>query len=129
MSTTLLPDTKVESLPIACTLEAGELAERRVALRRDLFAQVQERRELPSGFAYRFPGSDEFKEKLLAFAAAERTCCSFFRIALTFEPGMGPIWLTLCGPAGVKEFIQQTFEGGLWTPRTRARPRCDAESL
>jgi rhodanese-related sulfurtransferase len=105
--------TAIESdgLPVACSLEAGELAERGAELRRELFAHVMERRELPSGVAYRFPGSDEFKDKLLAFAATERTCCAFFRIELAFEPGLGPIWLTLSGPPGVKEFIEQTFEG------------------
>jgi rhodanese-related sulfurtransferase len=46
----------------------------------------------------------------MAFAVAERTCCTFFRIELAFEPGLGPIWLTLTGPAGVKDFVHQTFE-------------------
>jgi len=111
MSTMVQDDPKAAGLPIACSLEAGALAQRAEALRRDLFAHVEERRELPDGIQYRFPGSDEFKDKLLAFAAAERTCCSFFGIDLAFEPGLGPIWLTLRGPEGVKDFIRKIFEG------------------
>ena len=110
MSTSVIPEADTAELPIACSLEAGELAKRGVSLRDELFGHVEERQELPDGMRYRFPGSDEFKDKLLAFAAAERTCCAFFRIELAFEPGLGPIWLTLTGPAGVKDFIQQTFE-------------------
>jgi len=130
MSATLTQDPDTETLPIACSLEAGELAKRGETLRADLFAHVEERRELPHGMSYRFPGNDEFRDKLLAFAAAERTCCAFFRIELAFEPGLGPIWLTLTGPAGVKEFVQQTFEGeldaGLQAPTV---PRISREDL
>jgi rhodanese-related sulfurtransferase len=111
MNSTFMQEPDAAALPIACTLEAGNLAKREAALQSDLFRHMEERQELPDGMRYRFPGSDEFKDKLLAFAAAERTCCAFFRIELAFEPGLGPIWLTLTGPAGVKEFIQQTFEG------------------
>ncbi len=110
MSTTVIPESVSAALPIACSLEAGDLAKRGESLRRELFRHVEERQELPDGMRYRFPGSDEFKDKLLAFAAAERTCCAFFRIELAFEPGLGLIWLTLTGADGVKDFIQQTFE-------------------
>jgi rhodanese-related sulfurtransferase len=117
-------------LPIACSLAAGELATRGEELRRELFAAAVERRELPDGVSYRFPGSDDFRDKLLAFAAAERTCCSFFRIELDFEPGRGPIWLTLRGPEGVKEFIRQTFKGvETQDPDTATAPRITREAL
>lgn len=110
MDSTPTQERDTPALPIACSLEAGELAKRGASLRSDLFRHVVERQELPDGMRYRFPGSDEFKDKLLAFVAAERTCCAFFRIELAFEPSLGPIRLTLTGPAGVKDFIQQTFE-------------------
>jgi rhodanese-related sulfurtransferase len=110
MSTTVIHESETAELPIACTLEAGDLAKRGESLRKELFRHLEERQELPDGMRYRFPGSDEFKDKLLAFAAAERTCCAFFRIEVAFEPGLGPIWLTLTGADGVKDFIQQRFE-------------------
>lgn len=131
--TTITDDqTGMGALPLACTLEADELAARGASLRNDLFRYVVEREELPDGVRFRFPGSDEFRDRVLAFAAAERTCCAFFRIELAFEPGLGPIWLTLTGPAGVKDFVQQTFEGSatesLQAPEERV-PRISREDL
>jgi hypothetical protein len=108
--------------PVACGLDAAELAARSATLRDELFRHVLERQELPDGVRFRFPGSDEFRDKLLAFVVAERTCCAFFRIELAFDPGLGPIWLTLTGPVGVKAFVEQRFEGHvadtLLTPST-----------
>ena len=111
MSTITTDDPGLAAPPVACRLEAAELAARAAALREDLFGHARERQELPDGVRFRFPGSDEFRDKLLAFVVAEHTCCAFFRIELAFEPGLGPIWLTLTGPAGVKEFVQQRFAG------------------
>ncbi|MCA9879203.1 MAG: rhodanese-like domain-containing protein [Thermomicrobiales bacterium] len=110
MSTTVHHESNSLALPVACSLGASELAQRGASVRHELFRHAVERQELPDGLRYRFPGSDDVKDKLLAFAAAERTCCAFFRIELAFEPGLGPIWLTLTGPVGVKEFIRQTFD-------------------
>jgi hypothetical protein len=104
-------NSEMAALPVACGLEAGELTARAATLRGELFRHVLERQELPNGVRFRFPGSDAFRDKLLAFVVAERTCCAFFRIQLAFEPGLGPIWLTLTGPAGVTEFVRQRFEG------------------
>lgn len=111
MSTIPTNNPELAALPVACDLEAGELAARGAALREELFRHVRERQELPDGVRFRFPGSDAFRDQLLAFVVAERTCCAFFRIDLAFEPGLGPIWLTLTGPAGVTAFVRQRFEG------------------
>ncbi len=111
MSNITSNDPELAAPPVACGLEADALAARSAALRDKLFRHVLERQELTDGVRFRFPGSDEFRDKLLAFVVAERTCCAFFRIELAFEPGLGPIWLTLTGPAGVKAFVRQRFEG------------------
>jgi hypothetical protein len=65
--------------------------------------------ELPDGYTWRFPGDGDWHAKLLEFVAAERRCCGFFRIELVFEPGLGPMSLTLRGPDGTKTFISETF--------------------
>ena len=96
-------------LTIACNLSERELALRGETLRRDVFALAEETRELEDGFAYRFANSADWIAKLIEFATTERQCCSFFQIELVFEPGLGPIWLRLRGPAGVKQFIRQSF--------------------
>jgi hypothetical protein len=111
MNTSFNEDADLAALPVACRLDADALAERSAAVREELFRHAVARQELPDGVRFRFPGSEEFRDKLLAFVVAERTCCAFFRIELTFDPGLGPIWLALTGPAGVKTFVQQRFEG------------------
>src|SRR3954471_19390642 len=96
------------SLPVACTLNEQDRRQRQ-EVERDLFAIAQQVEELPDGFAWQFPGEGDWQDRLLDFIAAERRCCGFFRIELVFEPGLGPVTLTLRGPEGTKAFIAETF--------------------
>jgi hypothetical protein len=105
------PELTPTGLPIACSLTDPELAVRAEQVRQEIFASVDERRELPDGYAFRFPGSDEWMARLVDFIAVERECCRFLRFGLTFEPDGGPVWLSLTGGDGVRSFIAQTFLG------------------
>lgn len=107
--------SKTDALPIACSLNERELALREQQVKEELFAGVEERTELESGYAFRFPGDNSWKNRVENFVATERECCQFFRMSVTHESGLGPIWLSLTGPAGVKEFIDQTFGGSFRT--------------
>jgi hypothetical protein len=98
-----------DSSVVACSLSEQGLAQRGQAVARDLFAFAERVDELPDGFAWRFPGDGEWQTKLLEFVAAERRCCGFFRIELIFEPGLGPVSLSMRGPDGTKAFIGETF--------------------
>jgi hypothetical protein len=71
-------------LPVACTLSQPDLARRRAGLFADLARRRQETRWL---------------------IQLERQCCPFLRFQLTGEPGGGPTWLELTGPAGTREFL------------------------
>jgi hypothetical protein len=93
-----------DELPIVCTLTGEERSERG-GVAHDLFAQAEQVRELPDGYAFRFPGTEDWAARLLDYVAFERRCCRFFTFALEFEPDQGPIWLYLRGPEGVKELI------------------------
>ncbi len=95
-----------ESIPLVCLLPDNALAERRNALKTAVFAHTQDRRELPDGFTYRFPGDAEWAMKLVELINAERQCCSFIHFELDFEPEQGAIWLTMRGGDGVKAFLQ-----------------------
>lgn len=99
-----------EPLPIACSLTNADLAARSELMRRELFSAAEEQQELDDGYAFRFLSDDRWKAKIEAFITTERQCCSFFRIDLTYEPALGPIWLKLTGPEGTKEFIEITFD-------------------
>ena len=101
--------SRTDTSVVACSLSERDLAQRSQKLARDLFAFAEQVDELPDGYTWCFPGDGVWHEKLLDFVAAERRCCGFFRIELAFEPGLGPVWLTLRGPDGTKDFISESF--------------------
>jgi len=98
-----MTNTSDDTIPVACTLTAPELAER-VGINRALFGTAEEVRSLPDGHAFRFPSDAGRIDEILQFVAAERECCRFSRFTLEFEPDLGPVWLQVRGPAGVKAF-------------------------
>ncbi len=58
----------------------------------------------------RIDGEGERTETVLSMVASERECCPFFRFEIVIEPAGGPIWLTLTGPSGKREFIDSFIE-------------------
>lgn len=99
----------IDDIPIACALSDPELAKRTAELEADVFAGVLETRELPDGYAFRFPDDTGWLVQIATFIAEERRCCPFFTFELVCEPGHGPIWLHLRGREGVKDFIDTQF--------------------
>ena len=96
-------------LPIACTLTAPELQERRSKLLETVRTAALEAKETADGFAYRFPSDDSLLADLLTVIRLEHQCCPFLRFSLIVEAGNGPVWLELTGPAGTKEFLTSIF--------------------
>jgi hypothetical protein len=99
----LEPAHAAEELPIACNLSGAELAERGGEVS-NLFVEAEETMELEDGYAFRFPGSDDYAARLLEFTLAERRCCPFFTFELVFEPNQR-LWLRLRGSTAIKEFV------------------------
>lgn len=92
-------------LPVACTLSQPDLARRRAGLFAELARRRQEVRWLSEGVALRYSPEQGTLALLGEFIQLERQCCPFLRFQLTVEPGGGPIWLELTGPAGTREFL------------------------
>lgn len=92
--------------PIACSLTGPEGAERRRKLAETFSGRVRRVDELEDGYAFEFPGSAGWAEKLVEFVNLERICCPFFAFELVFEPGGGPIRLRVRGPEGTKRFVE-----------------------
>ena len=109
------PVVSVSELPIACSLSDRELAMRSESVRSELFAGATETVEFESGYAFRFSAEGDWWSRIVEFVNAERHCCSFFKFEIIVEPGSGPIWLSLSGADGVKQFIETTFATGLAT--------------
>ena len=93
-------------LPIVCTLTDSERQQRRTDLLRQVAALMRERKPLDSGYAFRFGADDASLDAVMQVIRLERQCCSFLQFRLTVEPGGGPVWLELTGPAGAKKFLE-----------------------
>jgi hypothetical protein len=91
-------------LPIVCTLDGETVKTRRENLLPGLIADADAREILEDGYRLRFVRTDVLP-RLLRVIEAERKCCRFLRFDVTLEPDLGPIWLTVTGPAGTREFL------------------------
>lgn len=97
-------------VPIACDLSAindDELDSQRQN-GEALFASIQEVREVADGYALRLPPDTRIIQQTGAFVARERLCCPFFEFNLTIQTAHKPVWLTLTGRKGVKQYIEAT---------------------
>lgn len=102
-------ESVVAETTFACRLSTPDLGARAAQLREEFFTGVETRRELEHGYTFQFPGTPEWLTRLTEFVITERDCCPFFRFELVVEPDLGPIALTITGPAGAKQFMDQTF--------------------
>jgi hypothetical protein len=100
------------NLPIACTLTAPELQQRRSGLLRKFQEAVKEVRELETGYAYELPSDETWIAEVTQLITLERQCCPFMTFNLRLEPGNGPMWLELTGPDGTKAFLNNLLSEG-----------------
>ena len=82
-----------------------------LAKSRGLFSEIEETRELSSGYEFRFADEPNVLQRLVDFVSLEKLCCPFLRFELEVEPEHGPVWLRLTGREGVKEFIREEVRG------------------
>jgi len=99
--------SKKES-PFACNMLAldGEGRRRHKTVMEQVKAAINEVKELPDGYGFRFPAEQSTILLTSEFIARERLCCPFFTIELVAEQEDGPLWLRLRGREGVKAFIK-----------------------
>lgn len=102
---TIETDRARTEIPIACTLTAEERATWGDGTGGAVLGGYEEARELPDGYALRFPGDERWARTLLDFIVHERECCRFFTFRLVFEPDHGAIWLHLSGSPEIKMFV------------------------
>jgi hypothetical protein len=97
--------------PLACDLAAISVSDRPRygELRRMVAAAITGKRELPNGIAAQIATERMALEQLAEWIVFERKCCPLFEFRIDIAPKSGPVWLSLTGPAGVKEFLVQAF--------------------
>ena len=97
-------------LPVACSLTEPELAARRAGVLGEVRRSALEARWIADGVQLRFSPEPAVLSLLATFIDLERRCCAFLRFQLAVEPGGGPVWLTLTGPPGSREFLTAELE-------------------
>lgn len=99
--------------PLACEMTAIPAEQRplHLAQSRELFSQIEETRELSDGYEFRFADEPNVLTRLADFVSLEKLCCPFLNFAIEIEAESGPIWLSLTGRDGVKEFIKEEVRG------------------
>lgn len=95
---------------LTCKLPSAEMHQRKLTVLASLKRQVLERKELPNGYAFRFPGTDLVLSELTEFIRTERECCAFFTFNLSISGDKSEIWLELTGVEGAKDFITMELE-------------------
>ena len=97
-------------LPIACSLDGRELAQRQAELRRGVLAEAEAVTRLPAGYRWQFRNSDALLSRLGEVIDAERRCCRFLRFAISADPGLGAVTLEITGPPGTADFLESWVE-------------------
>lgn len=92
---------------LACDMRALTKEQRteHARLAREMFAAVQERKELANGYAFRF-AAERWLETA-RWADLERRCCPFFAFELSTAADGGALWLRVTGMPGVKAFMKE----------------------
>ena len=91
--------------PVACSLSAEELAQRRDE---PVWKSAKEVSLRESRLSASFDA--EHTEKLMQFVVSERDCCAFFSFRLEFEPNHGPVTISVSGPPEADELIAWMYE-------------------
>jgi hypothetical protein len=101
------PPSQCESASFACNLNGipVDKRDRYAELIGAVLGSIEEKRELPDGFAFRLRSDRITGNQLVDWINLEKQCCPFFGFQIIWEPDNGPLWLHLAGRPGVKEFI------------------------
>jgi hypothetical protein len=100
----------MNDLPIACTLSAEDLRQRRADLLPGLVTRAVASVRLDAGMQFRFEASSETLAELVRLIDVERQCCRFLQFELAIAANLGPITLTVTGPAGTREFLEDLLQ-------------------
>ena len=98
-----------DEIPVACCLSNEELRIREATLVAQFKMAVVSSKELGDGYSFHLPGDKQSLAVVSDLILAERECCPFLRFQLAAEPRMGPLTVTVTGPAGTKDFLKTIF--------------------
>jgi len=111
MTTSVCCNVEIFETPIACRLDAiaaGDHA-RYNELRQMLAAAAIGKCELPNGIEVQISTRRMALAQLAEWISFERKCCPFLDFRIDVAPESGPVWVSLTGREGVKEFLAHVF--------------------
>jgi hypothetical protein len=113
MTTSACCNVEIFETPIACRLDAIPASDRARynELRRMLASAAVGKCELPNGIEVQISTDRMGLAQLAEWISFERKCCPFLDFRIDVAPESGPVWVSLTGRAGVKEFLSQAFGG------------------
>ena len=93
--------------PIACNLDTISRRDRPRydTLRAMLASAALGKRELPDGIAIHISTERMPLAQLAEWISFERKCCPFLDFTIDVGAESGPVWISLTGRPGVKEFL------------------------
>lgn len=96
--------------PVACDLSAldSEALDEHERMSELVLGSVAEIREQPDSYAFRLPTETEMVRRAATFIARERRCCPFFDFTLRVERDEGPVWPSVSGREGVKQYVEDS---------------------
>jgi hypothetical protein len=97
-----------DEIPVACCLSDEELRLREATLVAQFKMANTSTAELGDGYLF-LPGDKQSLAVVSDLILAERECCPLLRVQLAAEPKMGPLTVTVTGPAGTKDFLKTIF--------------------
>jgi hypothetical protein len=101
---------------IACLIPLNssgfEPTSRHQTLAKAVLSDFLEVRELDTGYALRYPNETASIMTLAEWTTMERVCCAFLDFTIQVEPAKGPVWLSVTGGTGVKEYLGQMLRRG-----------------
>jgi hypothetical protein len=103
--------TSPASQPIACNPTAISATDRRAYtdLLQRLRAAVREREELAGGYTFLLNGHVISLADTARWITWERLCCPFLTFEIRVAGDDEDYWLTLSGPAGTRQIIEQAL--------------------
>ena len=98
------------TLPIACSLSASQLAERRDTLLLGLADHAVQRTALPSGMRLRFPATAARMRQIDAVVRRESECCPFLEFRVGLGLGGSALTLDVTGPEGTAGLLAELLD-------------------
>jgi hypothetical protein len=93
----------MKHLPIVCTLSPQALAARKANLLAVLVDGATAREDTADVLRFSFPATA--LTAVMTTIEQERECCRFLQCDVRIEPDGGPVWLSLSGPPGTRDFL------------------------